>query len=144
MGFFSVPRLPGWSFQQRIHGGVLPPPHCPDKSGPAGSPTDTLRRDSTLAPVTSKKPIVFLGMMKIAGLFKGLIFLKRVDTSSVPSEAQVLSPGLEDLRAGSGGGGCRSLQKSLPSLFGVKKMVRLCRALMAIAMLSASDVRGDR
>jgi hypothetical protein len=20
MGFFSVPRLPGWSFQQRIHG----------------------------------------------------------------------------------------------------------------------------
>ncbi|MGM0381933.1 MAG: hypothetical protein ACQEQO_00350 [Thermodesulfobacteriota bacterium] len=48
MGFFSVPRLSGWSFQQRIHGGVLPPPHCPDKSGPAGSPTDTLRKDSTL------------------------------------------------------------------------------------------------
>jgi len=23
MGFFSVPRLPGWSFQQHIHGGVL-------------------------------------------------------------------------------------------------------------------------
>ncbi|MGM0383715.1 MAG: hypothetical protein ACQEQO_09535 [Thermodesulfobacteriota bacterium] len=55
MGFFSVPRLSGWSFQQRIHGGVLPPPHCPDKSGPAGSPTDTLRKDSTLPPVTSKK-----------------------------------------------------------------------------------------
>jgi hypothetical protein len=73
MGFFSVPRLPGWSFQQRIHEGVLPPPHCPDKSGPAGSPTDTLRKDSTLPPVTSKKSIVFLRMMKIGGFFKGLI-----------------------------------------------------------------------
>jgi hypothetical protein len=72
MGFFLVPRLPGWSFQQRIHGGVLPPPHCPDKSGPAGSPTDTLRKDSTLPPVTSKKSIVFLGMVKIARFFKGL------------------------------------------------------------------------
>jgi hypothetical protein len=72
MGFFSVPRLPGWSFQQRIHGGVLPPPHCPDKSGPVGSPTDTLRKDSTLPPVTSKKSIVFLRMVKIARFFKGL------------------------------------------------------------------------
>jgi len=61
-GLFSVPRLPGWSFQQCIHGGVLPPPHCPDKSGPAGSPTDT----------SSKKSIVFLGIMKIARFFKGL------------------------------------------------------------------------
>jgi len=51
MGFFSVPGLPGWSFQQRIHGG----------------------KDSTLPPVTSKKSIVFLGMMKIAGFFKGPI-----------------------------------------------------------------------
>ncbi len=30
----SVPGLPGCSFQQRIHGGVLSPPRCPDKSGP--------------------------------------------------------------------------------------------------------------
>jgi SOS-response transcriptional repressor LexA len=50
----------------------LPSPHCPDKSGPAGSPTDTLRKDSTLPPVTSKKSIIFLGMVKIAGFFKGL------------------------------------------------------------------------
>jgi len=42
------PRLPGWSFQQLICGGVLPPPHCPDKSGPAVSPTDKLRKDSAL------------------------------------------------------------------------------------------------
>jgi hypothetical protein len=83
-------------------------------------------------------------MMKIAGFFKGLIFLKRVDTSSLPAEAQVLSPGLEDLRAGSGTESHRSLQKGLPSLFGVKKMVRLCRALIAIAMLFTKDVRGDR
>jgi hypothetical protein len=75
MGFFSVPRLPGWSFQQRIHGGVLLYPHCPDKSGPAGSPTDTLRKDSTLPPVTTKKSIVFLGMVKITGFFKGLAFI---------------------------------------------------------------------
>jgi hypothetical protein len=72
MGFFSVPGLPGWSFQQHIHGGVLPPPHCPDKLGPAVSPTDTLRKDSTLPPVTSKKSIVFLRMVKIAGFFKAL------------------------------------------------------------------------
>jgi len=60
MGFSSVPRLPGWSFQQRILGGVLPPPHCPDKSGPAGSPMDTSRKDSALPPVTSKKSILFM------------------------------------------------------------------------------------
>jgi len=64
MGFFSVPRLPGWSFQQRIHGGVLLYPHCPDKS-----------KDSTLPPVTTKKSIVFLGMVKITGFFKGLAFI---------------------------------------------------------------------
>jgi len=32
----------------------------------------TLRKDSTLPPVTSKKSIVFLGMVKIARFFKGL------------------------------------------------------------------------
>jgi len=72
MALFSVPRFPGWSFQQRIHGGVLPPPHCPDKSGPAGSPIDTLRKDSTLPPVTSKKSIVFLRRVKITKFFKAL------------------------------------------------------------------------
>jgi len=65
-------RLPGWSFQQRICGGVLPPPHCPDKSGPAVSPTDTLRKDSALAPVTSEKPILFIGVTKIVRFFKAL------------------------------------------------------------------------
>jgi len=72
MDFFSVPRLSGWSFQQRIHGGVLPPPHCPDNSGPAGSPIDTLRKDTPLPPVTSKKPIVFLSMVEITTFFEGL------------------------------------------------------------------------
>ncbi|MGM0656904.1 MAG: hypothetical protein ACQETR_16550, partial [Thermodesulfobacteriota bacterium] len=38
----------------------------------AGSPMDTLRKDSTLPPVTSKKSIVFLRMVKIAEFFKGL------------------------------------------------------------------------
>jgi hypothetical protein len=76
------PRLQGCSFQQRIHGEALPPSHCPDKSGPAVSPTDTLRKESILL-----------------------------------SER-------EDLRAG----GHQSLQKSLPSLFKVKKIVRFGKA----------------
>jgi len=77
MGFFSVPGLLGWSFQHRIHGGVLPPPHCPDRSGPAGSPTDTVRNDSTLPPVLSKKSIVFLWMKTIVRLCKGFEAFKR-------------------------------------------------------------------
>jgi len=64
MGFSSVPRLSGWYFQQLIYGGVLPPPHCPDKSGPAVSPTDKLRKDSALTPVTSEKSTLFIGMRK--------------------------------------------------------------------------------
>jgi len=38
--FSSIPRLPAWSFQRLICGGVLPPPHSPDKSGAAVSPAD--------------------------------------------------------------------------------------------------------
>jgi hypothetical protein len=38
--FSSVPRLPAWSFLRLIYGGVFPPPHSPDKSGAAASPTD--------------------------------------------------------------------------------------------------------
>ena len=38
--FSSVPRLPAWSFLRLICGGVLPPPHSPDKSGAAVSPAD--------------------------------------------------------------------------------------------------------
>jgi len=74
MGFSSVPRLSGWSFQQRICRGVLPPPHCPDKSGPAVSPTDTLRKDSALTPVTSEKSTLFIGVIKIVRLCKALNF----------------------------------------------------------------------
>jgi len=70
MGFSSVPRLPGWSFQQLIYGGVLPPPHCPDKSGPAVSPTDKLRKDSALTPVTSEKSTLFLGLQRLSGCAK--------------------------------------------------------------------------
>jgi hypothetical protein len=76
MGFSSVPRLPGWSFQQRICGGVLPPPHCPDKSGPAVSPTDTLRKDSALTPVTSQKSTLFLRAAGNVRFFKGLKALR--------------------------------------------------------------------
>jgi len=72
MGFSSVPRLSGWSFQQRICGGVLPPPHCPDKSGPAVSPTDKLRKDNALAPVTSEKSTLFIGVTKIVRFCKAL------------------------------------------------------------------------
>ena len=72
MGFSSVPRLSGWSFQQRICGGVLPPPHCPDISGPAASPTDTLRKDSALTPVTSEKSTLFIGETKIVRFYKAL------------------------------------------------------------------------
>jgi len=72
MGFSSVPRLSGWSFQQRICGGVLPPPHCPDKSGPAVSPTDKLRKDSALTPVTSEKSTLFIGVTKIVRFCKAL------------------------------------------------------------------------
>jgi hypothetical protein len=38
--FSSVPGLPAWSFLRLICGGVLPPPHSPDKSGAAVSPAD--------------------------------------------------------------------------------------------------------
>jgi len=74
MGFSSVPRLPGWSFQQLICGGVLPPPHCPDKSGPAVSPTDKLRKDSALTPVTSEKSTLFIGVTRIVRFSKALVF----------------------------------------------------------------------
>jgi len=85
MGFSSVPRLPGWSFQQLIYGGVLPPPHCPDMSGPAVSPTDKLRKDSALRlgrarrgpPVTSEKSTLFIGVTKIVRFCKALRFSKR-------------------------------------------------------------------
>jgi len=73
MGFSSVPRLSGWSFQQLIHGGVLPPPHCPDKSGPAVSPTDKLRKDSALTPVTSEKSTLLTGVPKIVRFCKALM-----------------------------------------------------------------------
>ena len=63
--FSSVPRLPGWSFQQRIYGGVLPPPHCPDISGPAVFPIDMSRKDSALPPV---EPV--FGQIKNSG-FRG-------------------------------------------------------------------------
>jgi len=75
MGFSSVPRLPGWSFQQLICRGFLPPPHCPDMSGPAVSPIDKLRKDSALTPVTSEKPILFFRVSKIVRFCKGLIML---------------------------------------------------------------------
>ncbi|MBW2002601.1 MAG: hypothetical protein JRI30_08830 [Deltaproteobacteria bacterium] len=73
LGFSSVPRLPGWSFQQRIYGGVLPPPHCPNILGPAVSPIDTSRKDSALPPVTSEKPILVTRVAKIVRFCKGLI-----------------------------------------------------------------------
>jgi len=68
MGFSSVPRLPGWSFQQLIHGGALPPPHCPDMSGPAVSPTDKLRKNSALTPVTSERSTLFSWVTEIVRL----------------------------------------------------------------------------
>jgi hypothetical protein len=86
MGFSSVPRLSGWSFQQRICGGVLPPPHCPDKSGPAVSPTDTLRKDSALTPVTSEKSTLFIGVTNIVRFSKALkhyLLLFLIDPGSV-------------------------------------------------------------
>jgi hypothetical protein len=66
-GFSSVPRLPAWSFQLLTSWVFLPPPHCPPllwSRGPAASPTDRYRKDSTLRlgrtrrgpPVTSEKP----------------------------------------------------------------------------------------
>jgi hypothetical protein len=72
MGFSSVPRLSGWSFQQRICGGVLPSPHYPDKSGPAVPPTDTLRKGRALTLVTSEKSTLFIGVTKIVRFCKDL------------------------------------------------------------------------
>ena len=63
--FSSVPRLSAWSFQRLIYGGVLPPPHCPDMSGPAVSPIDKSRKDSGLPPVTSEKAHYLLSSVKI-------------------------------------------------------------------------------
>jgi hypothetical protein len=73
MGFSSVLRLSGWSFQQLIYGGVLPPPHCPDISGPAVSPIDKLRKDSALPPVTSEKPTLIIRVIKIVRFSKGIV-----------------------------------------------------------------------
>ena len=36
----AAPSLTAWSFLGLINGGFLPPPHSPDKSGAAVSPTD--------------------------------------------------------------------------------------------------------
>jgi hypothetical protein len=48
------------------------PLHCPDKSGPAVSATDTLRKDSSLTPVTSEKATLFIGVIKIVRFRKAL------------------------------------------------------------------------
>jgi hypothetical protein len=59
--FSYVPRLPAWSFQRRICGGVLPPPHSPDKSGATVSPTDKsciVRRPSTSHSENTSRPII--------------------------------------------------------------------------------------
>jgi len=102
MGFSSVPRLPGWSFQQLICGGVLPPPHCPGESGPAVSPTDKLRKDSALTPVTSEKSTLFIGVTKIVRFCKALLDVTKLLCSSacpvkcLPSGIPLCGPPLED------------------------------------------------
>jgi len=78
------PRLSGWSFQQLIYGGVLPSPRrklyepealriAPTCRGNAVSPTDKLRKDSTLTPVTSEKSTLFIGVPKIVRFCKALM-----------------------------------------------------------------------
>jgi hypothetical protein len=72
MGFSSVPRLSGWSFQQRIYGGA--PSALPQSIlGPAVSPIDTLRKDSALPPVTSEKPTLVTRVAKIVRFCKAQI-----------------------------------------------------------------------
>jgi len=81
MGFSSVPRLSGWYFQQLICGGV--PPASPERLAMAGrfthlpasggiSPTDKLRKDSALTPVTSEKATLFIGVTKTVRFCKAL------------------------------------------------------------------------
>ena len=71
--FSSVPRLPAWSFLRLICGGVLPPPHSPDKSGAAFPPLISREKHGGLPPGTSEKtphPLALFLVMKDAALFK--------------------------------------------------------------------------
>jgi hypothetical protein len=52
-----------------------------DRLRAAASPTDKLRKDSTLPPVTTKKSIVFHAMTKIVRFFKDFISLNERNES---------------------------------------------------------------
>jgi hypothetical protein len=61
MGFFSVPRLSGWSFQQRIHGGVLPSPSGRISEPEATSPFKKAHRlfeDDENRQVMQRSPLI--------------------------------------------------------------------------------------
>jgi len=69
--FFSSKAL-GLVFSATYLWGSFAPSALPDKSGPAVSPTDKLRKDSALTPVTSEKSTLFIRVTKIVRFCKAL------------------------------------------------------------------------
>jgi len=60
--YLKTPRLPGWSFQQRIHGGVLPPPHSPRQARGCGfPPLIRYEKTASLHQSLQKNPSSFWG-----------------------------------------------------------------------------------
>ena len=72
--FFSFPiQGSGLSLFSNLSAGEFCPLRIPfDKLGAAGSPTDKLRKDSALTPVTSEKSTLFIGLTKIDRFCKAL------------------------------------------------------------------------
>jgi len=66
MGFSSVPRLPGWSFQQLIYGGVLP--LFPLQTG--FPPLINCEKTAPLHQSLHKSPSSFLGWQEMSGFSK--------------------------------------------------------------------------
>ena len=66
LGFSSVPRLPGWSFQQRIYGGVLP--IFPLQAG--FPPLIRCEKTAPLHQSLQKSPPPFRGLQGLSGCAK--------------------------------------------------------------------------
>jgi len=74
------PRLSGWSFQQRIYGGVLPPPHSPRQALGCGFPHRYIAKRQRPPPVTSEKPTLVTRVAKIVRFCKAPIERTKVIT----------------------------------------------------------------
>jgi hypothetical protein len=80
---FFCSEAPGLVFQQLICEGNLPPPLFPSASlGARASPTDKLRKDSVLTPVTTEKPLSLELPSEERILREGLVEITKRDLES--------------------------------------------------------------